>query len=161
MRHLISYLLFVGIPLAGLLGVLRVGQGIPAAAGRPRLLGGAAHGRHGRVCTRYLLSDADSTLIITQSGRQLTGTLGPGAEVGLKGSLTGDEISLEGVIEPGPLPATSPARRVTRSGSRPGSPPLASTGSSRRGSGHQPVQTAGPSDSRRLGPCEYHGRRRV
>ena len=29
-RHLVAYLLFVGIPLAGLLGVLRLGQGIRA-----------------------------------------------------------------------------------------------------------------------------------
>ena len=72
MRHLISYLLFVGIPLAGLLGVLRVGQRIPA----PRAVHGAwavqPMAASGRVCTRYLLSDADSTLTITQSGRQLT-----------------------------------------------------------------------------------------
>jgi hypothetical protein len=104
MRHLISYLLFVGVPLAGLLGVLRVGQGIEP----PRAVHGSwavqPMAATGRVCTRYLLSDADSTLIISQSGRQLSGTLGPGAEVGLKGSLTGDRISLEGVIQPGTTP---------------------------------------------------------
>ena len=36
MRHLISYLLSVGIPLAGLLGVLRGGATDPGAAGRSR-----------------------------------------------------------------------------------------------------------------------------
>ncbi len=104
MRHVLSYLLFVGIPLTGLLGVLRVGQWIEA----PR----AVHGywavqpmaASGRVCTRYLLTDADSTLLISQSGRQLTGSLGPGSEVGLRGSLTGNEISLEGVIQPEATP---------------------------------------------------------
>jgi hypothetical protein len=104
MRHLISYLLFVGVPLVGLLGVLRVGQGIEP----PRAVHGSwavqPMAASGRVCTRYLLSDADSTLVIAQSGRQLTGTLGPGAEVGLKGSVTGNEISLEGVIPPGATP---------------------------------------------------------
>jgi hypothetical protein len=104
MRHLISYLLFVGVPLAGLLGVLRVGQGIEP----PRAVHGSwavqPMAASGRVCTRYLLSDADSTLVISQSGHLLTATLGPGAEVGLKGSLTGDEISLEGVIQPGTTP---------------------------------------------------------
>ena len=104
MRHVLSYLLFVGVPLAGLLGVLRVGQWMEA----PR----AVHGSwavqpmapSSRVCTRFLLSDADSTLTISQSGRQLTGSLGPGAEVGLRGSITGNEISLEGVILPGATP---------------------------------------------------------
>jgi hypothetical protein len=104
MRQVLSYLLFVGVPLAGLLGVLRVGQRIEAPQ--------AVHGSwavqpmaaSGRVCTRYLLSEADSTLVISQSGRQLSGSLGPGAEVGLRGSLTGNELSLEGVIEPGATP---------------------------------------------------------
>lgn len=104
MRHLLSYLLFVGIPLAGLLGVLRVGQGLEA----PRAVHGSwavqPMAASGRVCTRYLLSDADSTLIISQSGRQLTATLGPRAEVGLKGSVTGNEVALEGVILPGTTP---------------------------------------------------------
>ncbi|HEY9507830.1 MAG TPA: hypothetical protein VIQ27_17855 [Gemmatimonadales bacterium] len=104
MRHLLSYLLFVGIPLAGLLGVLRVGQGLEA----PRAVHGSwavqPMAASGRVCTRYLLSDADSTLVISQSGRELTGTLGPGAEVGLKGALRGDQIALEGVIQPGATP---------------------------------------------------------
>jgi hypothetical protein len=104
MRHVLSYLLFVGVPLAGLLGVLRVGQWIEA----PRAVHGSwavqPMAASGRVCTRYLLSDADSTLTISQSGSQLTGSLGPEAEVGLRGSLTGNEISLEGVIQPGATP---------------------------------------------------------
>ena len=104
MRHLISYLLFVGIPLTGLLGVLQIGRGIRA----PR----AVHGSWavvpvaawGRVCTRYLLSEADSTLTISQSGRQLSAALGPRGEVALRGVLTGDRLSLEGVIQPGATP---------------------------------------------------------
>jgi hypothetical protein len=104
MRSLFSYLLFVGVPLMGLLGVLRWGQGLEAPL--------AVHGAWavqpmpatGRVCTRYLLSDADSTLTISQSGRELTAALGPGHEVALRGSLTGDEVALEGVIQPGATP---------------------------------------------------------
>ena len=101
MRHLLSYLLFVGIPLAGLLGVLKAGQGMAA----PRAVHGAwavqPMAAAGRVCVRYLLSGGDSTLSITQSGRQLSGTLGPDREVSLQGRLTGDELVLEGVIQPG------------------------------------------------------------
>ena len=104
MRHLLSYVLFVGIPLAGLLGVLRVGQGVEA----PRAVHGSwavqPMAASGRVCTRYLLSDADSTLTISQSGRQLSAALGPRGEVALRGVLTGDRLSLEGVIQPGATP---------------------------------------------------------
>jgi hypothetical protein len=104
MRHLLYYLLFVGVPLAGLLGVLRVGQGIEA----PRAVHGSwavqPMAATGSVCTRYLLSDTDSTLIIFQSGRQLSGSLGPRAEIGLTGALRGNEIALEGVIQPGATP---------------------------------------------------------
>jgi hypothetical protein len=104
MRHLLSYLLFVGVPLAGLLGVLRVGQGIAA---QPAVHGAWAvqpMAATGRVCTRYLLSDADSTLNISQSGRQLTGTLGPRADVAMRGVLAGEGVTLEGVIQPGSTP---------------------------------------------------------
>ena len=104
MRSLVSYLLFVGIPLAGLLGVLRLGQRVEA----PRAVHGSwavqPRAAIGRVCTSYLLSGADSTLVISQSGRQLTGTLGPNADVALRGLLVGDEISLEGVIQPEETP---------------------------------------------------------
>ena len=104
MRHVISYLLFVGVPLAGLLGVIRVGQGIEAPL--------AVHGAWAvqpmaapdRVCTRYLLTGADSTLTISQSGRELTATLGPGDEVTLRGAITGYQVALEGVILPGAIP---------------------------------------------------------
>jgi len=60
-RHLVAYLLFVGIPLAGLLGVLRLGQGIRAPQ--------AVHGRYvvthlesPGTCQAYLLS-GDSSLM--------------------------------------------------------------------------------------------------
>ena len=104
MRSLFSYVLFVGLPLAGLLGVLRIGQGIEAPL--------AVHGAWavqpmaapGRVCTRYLLFGADSSLTIAQSGRELTATLGPSGEVALRGALDGDELALEGVIQPGAIP---------------------------------------------------------
>jgi hypothetical protein len=104
MRQVFSYLLFVGVPLAGLLGVLRLGQGLEAPL--------AVHGAWAvqpmpaisRVCTRYLLSDADSTLAISQSGSELTATLGPGGEVALRGELSRDEVALEGVIQPGATP---------------------------------------------------------
>jgi hypothetical protein len=104
MRSLFSYLLFVGVPLTGLLGVLRLGQGLEAPL--------AVHGSWavqpmpapGRVCTRYLLAAADSSLTISQSGRELTAALGPSREVALRGALEGDELALEGVIQPGATP---------------------------------------------------------
>ena len=111
MRHLISYLLFVGIPFCGLVIVLRLGEDTRAPA--------AVHGAYavlpmaspGRVCHRYLLLGGDSTVRITQSGRQLTATLGPANDVILQGTLSGQEISLEGEILPGDHAATDGVRR--------------------------------------------------
>ena len=104
MRHLLSYLLFVGVPLAGLLGVLRYGQRLPAPA--------AVHGAYavqpmaatGRACQSYLLGGKDSSLMVLQSGRQLTLRLGPASDVTLDGTLSGSELTLMGVIEPGSTP---------------------------------------------------------
>jgi hypothetical protein len=104
MRSLFSYLLFVGVPLAGLLGVLKVGQGLEAPL--------AVHGAWAvqpmpaptRVCTRYLLFGADSSLTISQSGRELTAVLGPAHDVALRGALYRDELTLEGVVQPAATP---------------------------------------------------------
>lgn len=103
MRHLLAYFVFVGIPLAGLLGVLRVGQGLEAPM--------AIHGRYAVLpmapssfsCYAYLLSGADSNVSVTQSGRQVTVTLGPTGDISLRGNLVGSDLTTRGVI-----PATTP-----------------------------------------------------
>jgi hypothetical protein len=104
MRQLLSYLVFVGVPFAGLLGVLRLGQKLDAPT--------AVHGAYavqpmaasGLVCYRYLLTGGDSTIHLTQSGEQLAGTLGPNGDVNLLGTLSGADLSLKGVISPGGTP---------------------------------------------------------
>ncbi|MEZ0335397.1 MAG: hypothetical protein ACAI18_15410 [Gemmatimonadales bacterium] len=104
MQHVLAYLVFVGIPLAGLFGVLRIGQGIEAPM--------AIHGSYavlpmapsGFACYAYLLGGDDSTVTVTQSGRQVTVTLGPKAEVTLSGQLSGADLTAEGVIAAGTTP---------------------------------------------------------
>jgi hypothetical protein len=104
MRHLLAYLIFVGVPLAGLYGVLRVGQGVEAPM--------AIHGSYavvpmapsGFACYAYLLGGADSTVVVAQSGRQVIVTLGPEREVTLSGKLAGAHLTAEGVIPPGITP---------------------------------------------------------
>lgn len=104
MRHLLAYLVFVGIPVAGLFGVLRVGQRIEAPM--------AIHGAYavlpmapsGFACYAYLLGGDDSTVTVTQSGRQVTVTLGPKGEVTLSGKLYGSDLAAEGVIAAGTTP---------------------------------------------------------
>ena len=101
MRHLLAYLLFVGIPLAGLLGVLRLGQGIRA----PQAVHGhyaVTHLESAGACQAYLLS-GDSSLTMTQSGRQVTATLGRAGGVILRGSVDGSTLTLAGVV-PAALP---------------------------------------------------------
>jgi hypothetical protein len=104
MRHLLAYLVFVGIPLGGLFGILQVGRGVEAPM--------AIHGAYavlpmapsGFACYAYLLGGDDSTVNVTQSGRQVTVTLGPKGEVTLNGKLFGADLAAEGVIAAGTTP---------------------------------------------------------
>jgi hypothetical protein len=98
-----AYLLFVGIPLAGLLGVLRLGQGIRAPQ--------AVHGQYAvtrlesaNPCQTFLLS-GDSSLTLAQSGRQITATLGRTGGVTLRGTVSGSELALAGTLPPGAAPS--------------------------------------------------------
>ena len=111
MRHVVAYLLVVGGPLLGLLGVLRIGQHLPAPM--------AVHGAYtfgirdssaagSQPCLLYLLSGSDSTLHITQSGAQLAATLGPEGNVGLRGALAGDRVMLTGTIDAAMTPDSVP-----------------------------------------------------
>jgi hypothetical protein len=102
-RHLIAYLLFVGIPLSGLLGVLRLGQAIRAPQ--------AVHGVYAVTrlesadpCQTFLLS-GDSSLTLAQSGRQITATLGRAGGVTLRGTVSGSELTLAGALPPGAAPS--------------------------------------------------------
>lgn len=104
MRHLFAYLLFVGVPFAGLLGVLRLGNGIaaPMAVHGSYAVAGMADGR--APCYAYLLTGAESTFTVAQSGRQLTVTLGPAANVTLTGTISGADVTLDGVLAFGTTP---------------------------------------------------------
>ena len=107
MRHFVAYLLVVGTPLLGLLGVLRVGEGLRAPMavhGAYVLLFGDPSSVHAQPCLNFLLSGSDSTLHITQSGAQLAATLGPDGNVSLRGDLTGDSLRLSGAIEATAMP---------------------------------------------------------
>lgn len=96
-----AYVLVVGGPLLGLLGVLRLGQGIraPMAVHGAWVFQVADPGASPPRCVRYLLSEGDSALRITQSGAQLAATLGPEQNVALRGALTGDSVRLTGTID--------------------------------------------------------------
>ena len=104
MRHLLAYLGFVGIPLAGLYAVLHAGEKVEAPM--------AIHGSYavtpmaptGFACYAYLLGGADSTVAVAQSGRQVSVSLGPRGEVSLQGRLVGADLTAEGVIRPGTTP---------------------------------------------------------
>ena len=107
MRDLVAYLLVVGTPLLGLLGVLRVGERVRAPVavhGAYVLHVGDPSWAQAQPCLRYLLSGSDSTLHITQAGAQLAATLGPEGNVSLRGELTRDTVRLAGAIEAAAMP---------------------------------------------------------
>ena len=112
-RHLLAYLVFVGIPRAGLLGVLQLGQSIRAPQ--------AVHGRYAVThlesagsCQAYLLS-GDTSMVMAQSGRQVTATLGRTGAVTLRGRVDGSTLTLSGIV-PAALPreAACPAGDTVR-----------------------------------------------
>ena len=119
MRHVLAYLVFVGIPLAGLYGILRVGQGINAPMAIHGSYAIAPMAPSGFACYAYLLGGDDSTVTVAQSGRQVIVTLGPRGEVTLSGMLLGANLTAEGVI---PLGDHSSPRRLPRRGYHPHDP---------------------------------------
>jgi hypothetical protein len=111
-RHLLAYLVFVGIPFAGLMGVLRLGQGIRAPQ--------AVHGRYAvthlesaGTCQAYLLS-GDSSLTMTQSGREVTASLGRAGAITLRGRVDGSTLTLAGVVPVLPALAACPVGDTVR-----------------------------------------------
>ncbi|HXV86343.1 MAG TPA: hypothetical protein VD793_06575 [Gemmatimonadales bacterium] len=98
MRALKTYLLLVGLPLGGLVLILRIGERLVAPE--------AVHGAYAVVspaqpspCWSDLLSGNDSSLTITQSGSHLVITLGTVRPVVLQGRLTAGVVDAHGVLE--------------------------------------------------------------
>jgi hypothetical protein len=104
-RHLVAYLLFVGVPFTGLMGVLRLGQGLRA----PQAVHGiyaVSLGESAATCPAVLLS-GDSSLTLAQSGRQITATLGRAGAVTLRGTVSDSVLSLTGVVPRGAAPSSA------------------------------------------------------
>ncbi|HET7038279.1 MAG TPA: hypothetical protein VFH97_00235 [Gemmatimonadales bacterium] len=107
-RHVFQYLLLVGLPFAGLLGVLHTGRGLAA----PMAVHGPFHletiDAGAGTCLRTVL--ADSTLAITQSGERIGLSIGSHG-LGLAGRLDGRRLSAAGEL---PATAGCPARARIR-----------------------------------------------
>jgi hypothetical protein len=107
-KHLVQYLMLVGLPFLGLLGVLRIGRDMTAPM--------AVHGTYlvtttggtGGSCLRELL--ADSSLAVTQSGERIQVRVGRRA-VRLDGQLNGNRLRAEGEL---PTTTTCPSGEPIR-----------------------------------------------
>ena len=107
-KHLVQYLMLVGLPFLGLLGVLRFGRDMTAPM--------AVHGTYlvtttggtGGPCLRELLGD--SSLAVTQSGARIQVRLGQRA-VRLDGQLDGNRLRAEGEL---PTTTTCPSGEPIR-----------------------------------------------
>lgn len=82
MKSFLTYLVLVGFPAAGLLGILHVGRGLDA----PRAIGG-----EWRIAAGPL---AGSTFIVQQSGEHLSLVLPVGGGIQLRGKSRGDTLRL-------------------------------------------------------------------
>jgi hypothetical protein len=94
MRSLLLYLLLVGIPAAGVAGILRAGAGLeaPASVGGQWTLDVAPSAADPRC------EPAPGTLTISQSGVHLDAALRPGGEARLRGEMRGDTIILASMV---------------------------------------------------------------
>jgi hypothetical protein len=109
MRHLLSYLALVGIPLLGLLGVLQVGERLSAPA--------AVHGAYALTlpppqgpCLAPAFPRDDPRVVIAQSGPIVQVRLGGPAGLELLGRTDAGTLSASG-----PLPHRRPAGCVADS----------------------------------------------
>lgn len=83
MKSFFTYLVLVGFPAAGLLGILHVGRGLHA----PRAIGG-----EWRIAARPL---AGSTFVVQQSGEHLSLVLPVDGGILLRGKSRGDTLELK------------------------------------------------------------------
>jgi hypothetical protein len=89
MRPVLWYIVMVGVPVAAMLGILRLGERLEpprAAHGQYSIAFDSAGSGH---CLSALVADGDSRLNIAQSGPKLDMTFGP---VELFGTIDGDRI---------------------------------------------------------------------
>jgi hypothetical protein len=88
-RLVISYVLLVGIPLLGVVGVLGAGRGLTA----PISVAGNWDLQLGQSCGAGLGFTEPTILDISQSGNYLTLTLNSQPQVGLQGTLQGKTVA--------------------------------------------------------------------
>ena len=93
-RFVVAYILLVGLPLAGLAGVLRTGRHLTA----PISIDGTwkldiAAGHATTPCDQAIASLLSSNLIVSQSGRSLELTLGGGNKIEFPGQLDGAKVA--------------------------------------------------------------------
>jgi hypothetical protein len=93
-RFLIAYLLLVGLPLLGLVGVLKAGRGLMA----PISVDGAwksepdSSNSAALPCSKSIRSMQDSLLLISQSGKGLLLSLDHGSKTSSPGAIEGNTV---------------------------------------------------------------------
>lgn len=94
-NFLIAYILLVGLPLLGLVGVLRAGRRVsaPISVDGAWKLESASAISLSQPCAKSIASLQDSTMAISQSGRSLVLTLNSGANATGQGVIEGTAIS--------------------------------------------------------------------
>jgi len=91
-RFVVAYILLVGLPLAGLAGVLKTGRHLTAPIsidGKWKVEAAASHPTN--PCDQAIASLLSYNLIVSQSGRSLELTLGAGSKS--SGQLDGTKLS--------------------------------------------------------------------
>lgn len=93
-RFIVAYILLVGLPLAGLVGVLRAGRHLaaPISIEGTWTLEAGANRAAGQPCDQAVASLLNSSLVVSQSGKTLELTLNGISKTVVSGELHGREF---------------------------------------------------------------------
>jgi len=108
MRLAVWYIVFVGLPVAGLVGILRLGERLtPPQAVHGSYVVALDSGTKANPCLAHLLVNRRPSLIVSQYGPRLEVRIGADGSVVLRGSIVESTVSATGSLPRGVLAKTA------------------------------------------------------
>jgi len=117
-NFVIAYVLLVGLPLAGLAGVLKSGHSIKAPVAIDGTWNVDSTSLHtaGQSCDKAVSALAASSFLISQSGRNLTLTLQNANKTSGDGSLDGTSLNVPLAVTDSQMPACAAGQALVLTG---------------------------------------------
>lgn len=93
LKVIVAYIAFVGFPVLGLLGILRIGRDLTAPVSVAGLWKVTINVDQSASCMREIASLQENSISIVQSGHSLVLTIGKGKEISAAGTIAGTEVT--------------------------------------------------------------------